>query len=191
MFQKEGGEEEGYKKYSISVQGFVIPPGCSQVKRWRASDRFTASLASESNGWSLSAQGVRGFGKAKISACSSDGVRPLERDQSSINVEISEPSSPFLLFFCSLKIIYCGLSTVRQGVGRKYIAGGPYRGEREISKGPTLNIYICAKMIKWLCIIKGRTVHCCSLWREKKKINDFRIPPSTILYHIKYCNKLK
>jgi hypothetical protein len=63
-------------------------------------------------------------------------------------LKFPNPHPSFLLFLYSLKIIYCGLSRVRQGVGRKYIAGSPYRGEKEISEGPTLNIYVCAKMIK-------------------------------------------
>lgn len=164
MFRREG-EEEDQKEYSISVQGLVIPPGCIQVKSWRASNRFTASLASESNGWSLSAQGVRGFGKAKISACSSDGVRPLKGIRVALMLKFPNPH-PLCFSSSVLSKLYI---VAWVGVGGKYIAAGPYRGEREISKGPTLNIYICAKMIKWLCSIKGRTVHCCSLWRVKRR----------------------
>jgi hypothetical protein len=85
-----------------------------------------------------------------------------------------KPHPPFLLFLCSLKIIYCGLSTVSQGVGRKYIAGGPNRRGREISEGPTQNIYVCAKMIKWFCSIRGQTVHCCSCEKNRSMFSISR-----------------
>jgi hypothetical protein len=63
--KKKKGKKYGCRKLRIPVQSFVNPPGYIQVKRRRASNRFTAFVEYKANGQSPSVKGhggVRRFG---------------------------------------------------------------------------------------------------------------------------------
>jgi hypothetical protein len=141
-----GGGEYGSKKLSISVQSFVNPLGYIQVKRRRASNRFTAFVEEESNGQSLSARGhgeVRCVARAKAPrTCSQNAVPLLEGDQSRINVELTNPPpppppqrpipfTPSTTF--SQKIYTCSLSS-GEGVGVGAGKGMKIYGPRSLQK---------------------------------------------------------